>query len=80
VTVDASESARIVALEAVTADLRSDVSELKVGMNELQKEIKADIRDIHDKLANRPSWAVTVIITLLTGACGALSSALIALS
>jgi len=29
-------------------------------------EIKKDIRDMKDGLLKRPSWAITVIITLLT--------------
>jgi hypothetical protein len=33
----------------------------------------SDIREIKDKLMRRPSWAVSVIITLLTGLCVGLS-------
>jgi hypothetical protein len=66
---ESSDIARIVALEMVTADLRGDVAKLEVGVNELQKYIKGDIREIRDELRGRPSWAVSIYMTLTTSAC-----------
>jgi len=39
------------------------------SQNEDIKTIAGDIKEIKDKLLNRPSWSVSAIITLLTGLC-----------
>jgi hypothetical protein len=67
----------------MTATTDERVATLEAGQNELRSdihEITRDIRSIRDQLAGRPTWAVTTIITLLTGACAALTTALVTVS
>ena len=42
------------------------------------KEVKEGIKEIQDKINNpRPSWAMTVVLVILTNACTALVAALL---
>lgn len=63
-----SDGERITALEVDMRGITSDV-----------KEIRDDVRVLRSQLAGRPTWAVTMIITLLTAACTGLGAAVIAL-
>ena len=49
---------RVATLEAIVKTIREDIHELKVFLK---------------KLSNRPSWSVSVVITLLTTLCCGLS-------
>jgi hypothetical protein len=51
----ATNEERIGVLEASLVDVRSDVH-----------DIRKDIGMIRDKLAGRPSWSVSVVITILS--------------
>jgi hypothetical protein len=61
----ATNEERLGVLEAGLTDVRTDVH-----------EIRKDIGAIRDKLAGRPSWAVSVIITVLSATCSGLVVAL----
>ena len=52
-------------VDAEIRDIREDVH-----------DTKRDIREIHDTLAGRPSWAVTTLLTTLTAACSMLATML----
>jgi len=56
---------RVGVLEAGQIDIRGDV-----------KSIQHDIREIHNTLAGRPSWAVATIIAVLSSTCCGLIVAL----
>ena len=49
------------------------------SQNEDIKTIAGDIKEIKDKLLNRPSWSVSAIITLLTGLCIGLTTYVLAI-
>lgn len=63
----ATTEERVATLEAGHAELKDDIT-----------GIMKDIRSIRDQLAGRPTWAVTMMLTLLTSTCGVLATALIA--
>lgn len=56
----------IKALEESYLELRRDV---RHGLTDLRKEVRMDVAEIKNKLLGRPTWAVTVIITILSTAC-----------
>jgi len=39
------------------------------NLHDCYEEVKNDVKEIKDKLLKRPSWAVTVIITILSSVC-----------
>ena len=53
-------------------DKEEQVALNKQAIDALQKcyvAMKSDLKEIKDKLLKRPSWAVSIIITILTGIC-----------
>ena len=42
------------------------------GHDDAIKDMSSDIKDIKDNLLKRPSWAVSIIITILVGICSSL--------
>ena len=42
------------------------------GHDDAIKTMASDIKDIKDNLLKRPSWAVSIIITILVGICSSL--------
>jgi len=42
------------------------------GHDDAIKTMGSDIKDIKDNLLKRPSWAVSIIITILVGICSSL--------
>lgn len=59
-------------IEERTATAEAGIIELRADVH----QIRSDIRAMRDTLAGRPSWTVTVIITLLFGGCTTLASLL----
>ena len=49
---------RLAAMETVTANLDCTI-----------KVMEKDIKDIKEKLLDRPSWTVSILITILTTVC-----------
>lgn len=61
-----TEVERLATAEAAIGELREDV-----------RGIKHDIREMRNDLAGRPSWAVSVIITILSSTVCGLAVALV---
>ncbi|MEW6047861.1 MAG: hypothetical protein AB1609_15515 [Bacillota bacterium] len=47
----------------------SDLEEWRVKQNGLLADIQKDLRRLREDWGRRPTWAVTVIISLLSSAC-----------
>ncbi|MEW6048887.1 MAG: hypothetical protein AB1609_20850 [Bacillota bacterium] len=47
----------------------SDLEEWRVRQNGLLAEIQKDLRRLREDWGRRPTWAVTVLISLLSSAC-----------
>lgn len=56
----------------------SDLEEWRVKQNELLAEIQRDLRRLREDWSQRPTWAVTVIISLLSSACGIMATYILA--
>jgi len=39
------------------------------ALEDITQSLKADIKDIKDRLLGRPTWVITVLFTFLTSAC-----------
>ena len=50
-----------------------DINERVATLEAVVQNICSDIKEIKDKLLGRPSWGVSVVITLLTTICCGLS-------
>ena len=58
-----------------TIEERVGVVETKVeGLEKFAGELRVDIKEIKDKLLARPSWTVSLVITILVGTVIALIS------
>ena len=73
------ECAKGVKLEEQVKALRYDLVELKTDTNVDISEIKADIKEIKEKLLGRPSWNVLMLISGLFSAVGAMGMYIIML-
>jgi hypothetical protein len=60
-----SPEERLGVLEHGLADVRTDVT-----------DIRKDIHELRNELAGRPTWIVTVVITILFGTCTCLAGLL----
>jgi hypothetical protein len=74
-----SIEARVGVLESTMGNVRDDVAGLKSELNTDVAEIRRDVKDLRDKLAARPSWAVCTIIAGLSFSTAALGSTLLTL-
>lgn len=72
----ASTEERVGVVEAGISEVRSDVTDLRKEVRYDMGEIRKDVAAIRDSLAGRPSWAVSMIITILASSCVGLLVAL----
>lgn len=56
--------------EEVTLETRVALTEQSIKTHEgILNNLTDDVKEIKDKLMGRPTWAVSIIITILTGLC-----------
>lgn len=66
-------------VEERIAQLETTVAAIKDHLDTAFEDIKRDIRELRDKYAARPSWAVCSIIAALGSTCTALGATLLTL-
>lgn len=60
-------------------ELEQKIKSLRYDFDEFKSEIKADIKEIKEKLLGRPTWFVLILITGLFTAVGAMAMYIITL-
>jgi hypothetical protein len=60
---------RVAVLEANQHSTTVDVVAITAAVDLLSKQLTSEVRALSEKLSQRPSWFVTVLLTFLSSSC-----------